>query len=756
MKKKLIVFILMTVLIASVFLTGCTFIKENDERKANEVLATVNYDYEGQNISLTVTRNELVSYVNYIINLYSQYGLSYDAKALIEQGLDSLINQKYQIIQGMLYLMSIDHRKDVMYMNTAEYKNIYGNKLTPEGVLTLAERYTTIATTNENFKTNIDTYIEDFEKSERELTVSNARERLAALYSDGYTVKEEGGTKIYKKADGKDGEYAEGLYQTSFIYDADKTVEPDYREIYLEITMVKSGADDEKVYLPVGESAVTTEVDEDADFISNYITTKTCIVTYDEPKEVDGEDTYVSHAATAQFTLVTPRTAYSEPEEEDERDDDTLLKEGSVKFRYEKFEGELNEELQKIVDDGQIFEHTKENYASDAEKDAYRQFREAKKNLLINFDAKNDDAYNSLGYYYLSGFESAVLTAVQHELKRAALTEKPITEDEINAQYNILVNKQKEEYEILDNKAQIDKFAKAIGTDLTSAYYVPIDALKAEKFEYNGKEYSYATDNGDGTYTINMFYIAHILFKWSDALKTEIDNYVKDRDESEVKEIKTQYIDYLKTNKSKLEFATAEEKGDKLEDAFFTNEDGTITDFSVKDVLEELAQAMVESEEPLETFKEYMTYFNDDSGSMSSKLGYFVAMGDIEHSYDGDDFPNMAKDLYVKLLEEGKNPNGAKDFSEWAFTSYGLHIEYISFAPFYRVKLTENNGLGVNFAIDLDGTQFSESIKSTLENNAASKAYSEWQEKYTSDEAKSHAEKNEKKFKRLLKDLKVD
>lgn len=163
MKKKLIVLILLVALVSSVFLTGCTLIKVDQERKANETMATVNLEYDGQTLSLSVSRNELISYVNYIINLYSQYGMQYDAKALVEQGLDALINQKYLILQGMVYLMSLDNRKDVLYMNTDDYKRIYGSKITPEGVLTIAERYTSIATTNATFISNIETYIEDYD-----------------------------------------------------------------------------------------------------------------------------------------------------------------------------------------------------------------------------------------------------------------------------------------------------------------------------------------------------------------------------------------------------------------------------------------------------------------------------------------------------------------------------------------------------------------------------------------------------------------
>ena len=425
-----------------------------------------------------------------------------------------------------------------------------------------------------------------------------------------------------------------------------------------------------------------------------------------------------------------------------------------MKYRYNTFAAadvQASEELQKIVADGQIFAHTKDTYDSDAEADAYRQFREAKKNMKIYFDASNTtDPYNTLGYYYLSSFESAVLSAVQFELKKAALEESPITDAQIAEQYDILVNKQKEEYDVLDTKGQIDKFAETIGTDLTSAYYVPIDALisESEKFDYDGNEYTYAIDNGDGTYTINMFYIAHILFKWTDKLKTDItNNYTADRTEAEIKEIKTWFVNnVLTTNKSIEGFATADEMGTTLEEVFEVNEDGTIKSYAVKTAIDELKAAIagLSDEEAFELFKQYMTFFNDDSGSFTNKTGYFVAMGDISNSYDGSDFPNTAIDLYLT--------DGAQKVSEYAFTSYGVHIETISFAPFKNVAISANGGLGVDFVIDLNGTTYADSIKESLESKVESNAYSAWKDAFA-DEVDSNSSINSKKVSDYKKDL---
>ena len=778
MKRQRIFLLALTIIIVcSLLLTSCTFVQVNEERQANEVLATVSLEYEGQTLSLNVTRNELLSYVNYLINLYSQYQMQYDVKDLLTGGLDGLISQKYSVLEGMVYLISLDNRKDVMYLNTDEYKAIYGNSIVPEGVLTIAERYKSISETNNTFIESIDGYITSYEEEQREILLSSAKEKLNAYYQDGYTVD---GVEIYNYS-AEDETYEAGLYQDSFIYvapsdNSTETVETDYKQIYLQITLNKSGADDMTVYFPVNSTAVTTAEKDlttmttaeliayksSAAYKSNSVSLKTVSVNYDEPvKEEGAEDyTYKSHTAKADFTLVTPRTAYTEAEEEDTRNEQTIFTEGDVPFRYTELSA--NDEAQKkIIQDGQIFKHTLVTYSSDAEKDAYRQFRESKKEQLIGFDAADtSDPYNGLSYYYNSSFESAILAAVKHEITKTSLSENPITEAQIQKEYDNFVAKQKEEYQILTKQKQVEKFAEIIKTDLTKCYYVPIDALLTSEFEYDGTKYTYATAGSESKVTINMFYIAHILFKWTTDLSDSFKTLIEDRTDEEVKQIKTNFVQYLTTNKSKIAY---ESEGvidgvSALEAAFEVEEaNGDIKEYLANTIIAQLTADLNTSEDPLATFKDYMSLYNDDGGSMRNALGYFVAMGDIAHSYDGDDFPNMAKDLYLSLLANSENPNSAKSISNYAFTSYGMHIEYISFAPFYDIVLTNKNALGLNFELDLDGNTFYETIKASLEETLETNVYSEWTGQFDNDDIKNnHSTKNEKKLKQLIKDLNLD
>jgi len=106
-KTKLVVLLLLLALVTGILFTGCTFVKENEERVANSVLSTISYEYKGneyfpkQTLQLTITRSELMSYINYVIYLYSNYNMQYDPVDVFESSLDSLESQKYQILQAI-------------------------------------------------------------------------------------------------------------------------------------------------------------------------------------------------------------------------------------------------------------------------------------------------------------------------------------------------------------------------------------------------------------------------------------------------------------------------------------------------------------------------------------------------------------------------------------------------------------------------------------------------------------------------------
>lgn len=799
MKKKLVILILLLALVTSVLFTGCTFIRENDERVSNAVLSTVSYDYAGneyfpkQTLSLNVTRSELMSYINYVIYLYSNYNMQYEPAQVFEDSLDSLETQKYQILQGMEYLMNnaSAERRAAMYYFTEEYKALYGTKITAEGLLTIAERYSTIASTNESFITSIEQYVTDYNNETRELGITSVKENIATHYSSGYKVKETDGVTFAHLTE--DGKYLDGFYLSEVS--GDRETQVDYQKVFLKIILVKEGSEDFVAYLPIGEDAFSTADDEENKSSNAHITNKIIKAVYEEPKvtteEVTDEKgkkttkevtTYITHTAEATYKVINPRTSFAEADEE--KTEEKTEEETDFLDTYRYFTSfDVNDQDQKdYLEKGQIFNIAPEGL-DDATRDAYRRFREEKKNALIGFTAEKD-SYNGLGYYYLSSFESAILTTVQHELKKAALEKDPIDDAKLQEQYTILAKKQKEEYDILSYKDQIDKFATAIGTDLSTCYYIPLEALQNTTYTYtdtNGIEQTraYATKNNDGTYTIDMFYITHVLYKFDDAMNTLISRYIsKDKtDEAEIKAEKLRWIlevGLLDTNKSNENYN--KESGDTLQEAYYvildTEGNPKLVDdegnpLSLEDqflsekvktvyaALENDIKNAATSEERLEIFKKYMVWYNDDGGNMRSKLGYFVGMGDIKHSYDGDDFPNMAKELYIDYIEDGEFTSPIKN----AFTSYGLHTIMISFMPFDNVNLIDlGNGtwaLGVDAKLDLENDSFRETILDSIEETVNTNSYSAWTSSVKNDNREEYAIRAEKKINKLAKTLKI-
>ena len=797
MKKKLVVLILFVALVSSLLLSSCTFVKENEERVAASVVSTVSCEYEGndsfpsQNLTLDITRTELLNYVNYIIYLYSQYQMDYEIDKVLDDGLESLRTQKYQMLKGMEYLMNnaSAERKAAMYYFTDDYKNVYGSKITCEGLLTIAERYQAIADTNEQFDTSIDGYIDDYNTENRSLDISVVKETLTGLYYDGYTVKEEDGVSVAHlvnataKTDAE--KYADGLYQTQFSSDFDDV---DYQEVYAKIILVKKDSDDIIVYYPITEGMMALADNADDTNNNPRLTNRTLTVTYQEPKTTttttkddDGKDvtttskTYIAHAVDVEYTKFAPRNII--PKDSDGNDVvETIDYLDGTDYNYRYKTTFTTDAEKEFAGNGSIFDINPSNLTT-ATKDAYRQFKQAKKAQLIGFDA-TDTIYNGLGYFYLTSFQSSLTTAVKHELALSAYATNPVTEDNIEAQFTNLATKQKEEYALLSQKDQVAKFAKTIGTNLETCYYVPLDALKNTTYTYtdsadNEVEKAYAVENADGTYTIDMFYIAHILFKFDANFKTIMDRATANLTEDE--DIKNKKLDLIETglldtNTTNPDYL--DNLGEELKDAFsiMTDSEGNailndngeqqLLYTKVIDVYNQLQldlAAATTYEAKLDIFKEYMTKYNDDSGSLTSNIGYFIGMGDIEHSYDGDDFPNASKTIYTDFLEDGT----IDTFTQRAFTSYGLHVEAISFMPLNNVTINNPKAglysLDINTNLDITGEKtIKDTIQASLISTQKDDAYSAWTDQYDKDEAEANSTLNKSVLKKIKKDLNID
>ncbi len=807
----------MLTLIGSLVLTSCSFVQVNEEREANMVIASVSTTVDGQDLTLNVSRNELIGYVNYIINMYNQYGMQYDINSIMSSGLNSLIKQKYQVLEGISYLYELSKtdadRKAAMYMTSTGSK-----KLSAESVLTVAERYKSIMDTNESFTTSIDGYVESYEDNETTKASSAVKESINSAFSNGYKVEhEDTETKdamlyIYHK--NEDGEFIKGLKSDYYVEDLANG------DVYLQVNLIK-GTDKEQFYLPVASSSFVVEEGAISDLEKDdplytyakdynvYFTLKKATVSFDEPdgKDEDGEAKYETHKITADYLLLLPR--YRAPEEEVTEEEVDYLEDYRYYTNAQFADANVEENAKELKDNGVIFEHTFTTYENDAVKDAYRQFRESKKNALIGFESSIDDAFNGLGYYYLSSFESAVLEAVQHETGKTATI---VTDDEIKTNYQAMVLKQKEEYSVLSIEKQVEKFATSIKEDLSAVYYIPYEAL-SKTFYDTGDVYAadktatasdlnyevgaqikqndpiyraYATiDNGK--MTLDFFYVAHILNKFGDNF---IDIYKQYSDYKNNEDKHTEIIlniaqDNLKMLVSNPEYLE-ELEFDGVESVFETDENGVIVEKTFADYLAyiETTLSTATAGEEVDTFKDLMKMYNDDGGAMANDLGYMVAMGDKISLGWTENFTKVAQGIYKYNLDkgvadmEGQYKSNATDSLSYAVVESdgysGVHLEMISYAPFYNMVIGTdllssdviNIGtaqepvycLGLNFNLTMvkdgeDKVCHYDAIQDLVNNERESKKYTAWDKNNTTEKSLAASKIDKKAFEKLSKDL---
>ena len=329
-KKGIIVLLLLVVMISSIALSGCTLVKLNEERQASRVMATVSYDVNITNqeakdmlaqigitdytVSNEIDRRELLSSTNYSINrmasLYAQYSMTYnyDYETVMGDTLDSLISNNYYVLRAIEYLLnnSSTERLKSMYMfcRPEDYKAVYGNKLSAEGVLTMAEWYSAVGSVNETLQTMLDGYIEDEEGDLRNDRISAADNKISEYYEQGYFVSNVYLVKNVDRAEGEvagtafknvstsenkkdvvvyseDGEkYVSGLYvgdkgivltgkvdSDDSASDAPAASELDYKKVYAAIELTKKeGGDVVYVPRPASEASLTIARVADADF----------------------------------------------------------------------------------------------------------------------------------------------------------------------------------------------------------------------------------------------------------------------------------------------------------------------------------------------------------------------------------------------------------------------------------------------------------------------------------------------------------
>ncbi len=437
-----------------------------------------------------------------------------------------------------------------------------------------------------------------------------------------------------------------------------------------------------------------------------------------------------------------------------------------------------------------------------ASKEGYRQLRSTLSSANIGYkDGKSDEEdkyYHGLISYYDEQFMSNVLSAVKFELGEKV----QILNGNISAMYKAKVLQDKVKYENKGLEAQVTEFFKdsdkAI-SDLTGIYYVPVEALQttftvdpknksyAPLFTFDGEgnvetynetyvtkngddyEMKYIYDNGDGTYTINAFFVGHILFSFDnsedissylvgDGTTTAIDIYnLTDMPYEKQLNAFRLLVDYLKTNRQNLSYT--EEGGDALEDVFAVDEEGNLIMENVEDVITAINAELVgkDYETVLKGFLDYMKQYNDDSGAINGS-GYLIA--DVDTGFM-QDFTETARALYYGMLNDGVAPNAyesaTEDMFKRAYTVYGMHYEFVAFAPLYRVQLEEVEegvfALKQDAKLNLDGDTHYDEIGKDLRSDAIANAYNEWKADFTEEKIKEKSTTDQKAYDKLVKEL---
>ena len=910
-KKGIIVLLLLVVMISSIALSGCTLVKLNEERQASRVMATVSYDVNVTNqeakdmlaqigitdytVSNEIDRRELLSSTNYSINrmasLYAQYSMTYnyDYETVMGDTLDSLISNNYYVLRAIEYLLnnSSTERLKSMYMfcRPEDYKAVYGNKLSAEGVLTMAEWYSAVGTVNETLQTMLDGYIEDEEGDLRNDRISAADNKISEYYEQGYFVSnvylvknvdraegETAGTAFKNVSEsnnkkdvvvyGEDGEkYVSGLYvgdkgivltgkvdSDDSASDAPAASELDYKKVYAAIELTKKeGGDVVYVPRPASEASLTVARVTDADFAGKYIRTRSVTVSYTgrvfAEKTEDNDTGYTSQSFisdTVEYQVAFPRNALAEKAEEKD-----YLKEESVRYAtkdtwnefyaYIAVEGNYDSEKKELITENNaaydaLTAEKKELYVGLASlytapfvssysgsdknvKDGYRQLRNTLSSAGIGFVAEEPSdkssieyayfkCYNGMYEYYNEQFMSKTLDAVQFEIGLAVKSQVKVSDAEVLQSYVAKVSQDKAKYDSLGYTEQINKFFSNT-TSISEVYYVPMEALQNERYEVDpesksysalfsfnpdgsvsdydhtyvnydttdGKYYmNYVYDNGDGTYTINAFFVGALLFGFgndediNNAVKIDsgklvsIDGY-KDLSYEKKLQLLNELIDQLKTGAQITEEGALQEDVTEIAQLFDTESK------FVRDIITEIEDETEgkDRDEIIEIFEKYMAMYNDDSGKLSDP-GYLITSGDVKDSWAMADFPDGARAIYYNLLANGIDPNAAvEDVFGEGMTYYGLHFMMVTLAPYYRINLLKVNidgeecfALPMNTKLNLAGDMQGKTIRESLEDAKSSSDYSAWQASFAEDTINASTVRNDKNYKQLVKDIKKE
>ncbi len=685
MKRKLLTVIAITITMTILF-SGCSLIRLNPEREANQILASVSAD----GITLHITQIEFTDYLN--SNAQSVFQ-QYELEEGIEFLLDKKIESKYLIIKAMGALKNYSHRKGVT-LN-------FNNTKKPLDVLTWGEYYYVVKTVNDQIVSTIEEFITDYEQRE------------ASLETEG--INKEGIASI---------EFVEGSFEDQYF----QRQKVDLKDVKLRI-IYEEDLDIEPEEIPVTEAMYKEE------FSTEEAGVKKVVVKFDKKIFVDGEEDYEELTAEHEYEVIATRATKEKQEEEEEEIPDRYKAkdEKAEMFRVDFTTVELYNFLG-------VEECELSPVKVTAISEAYRRLKTNLKNQSRSVESIYDQA-----------FESAVLSALNYELGKQV---PEVTLAKIQAEYEYLIETNKQTYQALSEDSKASKFAEAIGSNLESVYYFP----KVENIE-------------------GYFYVQQILFNFSPEQKEflEANKGPNDLDNAndwllhswgiEGKEGKYSLFNLIGSSIVTKESNPEYDPEDEDSYPFAKDENDEIVErnlFGTGGIYEELQTALREAataKDKLEIFDNYKYLYNDDPGIMNNEVGYLIPPAGVKSGFYAS-FVELGRELFKDNASIG---NAFIDGNlAYCYTDYGVHVLMIAIMPFEDFPAGEafteaSNAVGGSFALtqalDLKDTTFKTIIEKKLTDQAKSKAYEDFAVKHL-EEAKAHGNIDTKKINKIVKKLK--
>ncbi len=635
-KKR--IFSLLAVLLIAAMLTacavGCTFVKKNDDRAANENYVTIT----NKGITLTVSYNELMDYFNsmgyYYINYYG-----YSVADTLDVCISTKIQTKYLLTEAMVYLTGdavSSARKSVLVGG--------GAKVNPVDVLTIAEKYAAIYAVNSSIDSSLETaeeeaYQADLNRIMNAIDSENVAEIVFAEETEAYFEK------FFHSG--------EGCYVGN---------ELDTDRVKIQV-VYDNGEKSEAFIVPTGAytTAFSSEAAEDN---SESTEDKNFVISFTENvTDKDGNVTEEAHTLTYDYKLVYPRETREEATEPTDYAEITIGEFDPIS-RYAT-EAEIPDEIKAACS---IRDLDKE-YA-DAEKGGNKYKIEAYRVTVENI--KN--AYKTMEYFYKAQYESAVLSALQAELYLAAdntaEADGDISDAKIAEEYRYLYTTGKNSYG-KDADANKDAFVTAIKNGLDTVYYYPS-----------------ITDISD------YYYVYQILFSFTDEMEDFLTSEAGG-DEETIKEFTDHFLTILTTEPSNADY-DAEKYDPEDAETVGPFEDEVLVKDVIAELETKLAEiyngtSENKASEATELFLEYLYKYNDDPGIFNNAYGYLMT-ADPEDSGWVDAFNELGEAIFTynnaALGGAGKVGNAfdADGHLAYSCSNYGVHLMMISSTPFAGVN----------------------------------------------------------------------